>query len=57
MNQSELAEKINTTQVLLSRLENGIGGNISVVFDLVNDFYSKNILLLKKFSAGITHLI
>ena len=26
MNQSELAEKINTTQVLLSRLERGIGG-------------------------------
>jgi len=43
MNQSELAEKINTSQVLLSRLENGIGGNINVVFDLVNYLYSRNI--------------
>ena len=36
LNQSELAAKINTTQVLLSRLERGIGGNINVVFDLLN---------------------
>jgi predicted transcriptional regulator len=43
MNQSELAEQINTSQVLLSRLERGIGGNINVVFDLVNYLYSKNI--------------
>lgn len=40
MNQSELAEKINISQVLLSRLERGIGGNINVVFDLVNYLYS-----------------
>ncbi|MEO6836797.1 MAG: helix-turn-helix transcriptional regulator [Ginsengibacter sp.] len=50
MNQSELAEKINTTQVLLSRLENGIGGNINVVFDLVNYLYSKNIAAKEVFS-------
>ena len=43
MSQSELAEKINTSQVLLSRIERGIGGNINVVFDLVNYLYSKNI--------------
>ena len=49
MNQSELAEKINTSQVLLSRLENGIGGSINVVFDLVNYLYSRNI------AAGVTY--
>ena len=43
MNQSELAEKINTSQVLLSRIERGIGGNINVVFDLINYLYSRNI--------------
>ena len=43
MNQSELAEKINTSQVLLSRLERGIGGSIVVVFDLINYLYSRNI--------------
>ena len=43
MNQSELAGKINTTQVLLSRIERGIGGNINVVFDLINYLYSMNI--------------
>ena len=43
MNQSELAEKINTSQVVLSRIERGIGGNINVVFDLVNYLYSRNI--------------
>ena len=36
MNQSELAAEINTTQVLLSRVERGIGGNINVVFDFLN---------------------
>ena len=50
MNQSELAEKINITQVLLSRLERGIGGNINVVFDLVNYLYSKNIAAKEVFS-------
>ncbi|MDQ6902282.1 MAG: helix-turn-helix domain-containing protein [Bacteroidota bacterium] len=43
MNQSELAEKINTSQVLLSRIERGIGGNINVVFDLINYLYSRDI--------------
>jgi hypothetical protein len=50
MNQSELPENINTTQVLLSRLERGIGGNINVVFDLVNYLYSKNIAVKEVFS-------
>jgi hypothetical protein len=50
MNQSELPENINTTQVLLSRLERGIGGNINVVFDLVNYLYSKNIAAKEVFS-------
>ena len=43
MNQSQLAEKINTTQVLLSRIERGIGGSINVVFDLINYLYSRDI--------------
>ena len=43
MNQSELAEKINSTQVLLSRIERGIGGSINVVFDLINYLYSRDI--------------
>ena len=43
MNQSELAENINTSQVLLSRIERGIGGNINVVFDLINFLYSRDI--------------
>lgn len=43
MNQSQLAEKINSTQVLLSRIERGIGGSINVVFDLINYLYSRDI--------------
>lgn len=43
ISQSELGEKINTTQTLLSRLERGTGGSINVVFDLINYLYSKNI--------------
>ena len=50
MNQSELAVKISTTQVLLSRLERGIGGSINVVFDLMNYLYSKNIVAKEVFS-------
>ena len=50
MNQSELAKKINTTQVLLSRLERGIGGSINVVFDLINYLYSRNIAAKEVFS-------
>lgn len=50
MSQSELAEKINTSQVLLSRLENGIGGSINVLFDLVNYLNSRNIAAKEIFS-------
>lgn len=50
MSQSELAENINTSQVLLSRVENGIGGSINVVFDLVNYLNSKNIAAKEIFS-------
>lgn len=49
MSQSELAEKINTSQVLLSRIENGIG-SINVLFDLVNYLNSKNIAAKEIFS-------
>lgn len=54
MTQSELAEKINITQVLLSRLERGIGGNINVVFDLVNYLYSRNIAAKEIFGERFT---
>ncbi len=72
MNQSVLAEKINTSQVLMSRIERGIGGNINVVFDLINYLYSRNIAAKEIFaerfsldfvtqnsnvSKGVTHQI
>lgn len=57
MSQAELAAKINTSQVLLSRIENGIGGSINVLFDLVNYLNSKNIpakeIFSKKFSIEL----
>jgi transcriptional regulator with XRE-family HTH domain len=41
LTQGELAKEIGSTQVLLSRLENGKGGAINLVFDLVNFLYNK----------------
>ena len=55
MNQSQLAEKINTTQVLLSRIERGIGGNINVVFDLINYLYSRDIAAKEIFGEQFSH--
>lgn len=57
MNQSELAAEINTTQVLLSRVERGIGGNINVVFDFLNFLkakgYNAHMLLRDPFEIGL----
>lgn len=57
MNQSELAAEINTTQVLLSRVERGIGGNINVVFDFLNFLktkgYQAHMLLREPFEIGL----
>lgn len=41
LKQVEFAPLIGTTQGLLSRLELGIGGNMHIIFDLVN-FLNKN---------------
>jgi hypothetical protein len=41
MSQSKLAPMINTRQALLSRLEAGIGGNIHIVFEIVDYLNSK----------------
>jgi transcriptional regulator with XRE-family HTH domain len=57
MNQSELAAQINTTQVLLSRVERGIGGNINVVFDFLNFLrkkgYQSHILFKEPFDIEL----
>lgn len=50
MTQAQLAEKLGITQVLLSRLERGIGGNINTVFDIVNYLYSQDIAGMYIFS-------
>lgn len=41
LSQSKLAPMINTRQALLSRLEAGIGGNIHIVFEIV-DYLNRN---------------
>jgi DNA-binding XRE family transcriptional regulator len=41
INQSELAKEIGTIQEVISRLEHGIGGNITSVFKVINYLNSK----------------
>lgn len=41
MTQQAFADEVNTNQVLLSRLENGQGGNINLIFDIINFIYQK----------------
>jgi transcriptional regulator with XRE-family HTH domain len=57
MNQSELAAEINTTQVLLSRVERGVGGNINVVFNFLNFLkakgYHAHMLLCEPFNIDL----
>jgi predicted transcriptional regulator len=36
MNQTELAEQLQVTQNLISRLETGVGGNINIIFEFLN---------------------
>jgi transcriptional regulator with XRE-family HTH domain len=36
MTQTELAQHLNMSQVMYSRAENGLGGNIKFIFDLMN---------------------
>ena len=50
MTQDQLAGKLGITQVLLSRLERGIGGNINTVFDIINYLYSRDIAAMYIFS-------
>jgi len=45
MSQADLAKELETYQALVSRLENGVGGSIILVFDLIN------LLKKKKLSA------
>lgn len=41
MNQAELAKEIGTIQGVVSRLENGIGGNTNAVFRIINYLNAK----------------
>jgi len=44
LTQTELAKEINSTQAIISRLELGIGGNIYIIFDIINYLHSKKLL-------------
>ena len=43
MSQTELAGYLNMSQVMYSRAENGLGGNIKFIFDLMNFLHSRNL--------------
>lgn len=43
MSQTELAGYLNMSQVMYSRAENGLGGNIKFIFDLMNFLRSRNL--------------
>jgi len=55
MNQSELAEKINTSQVLLSRIERGIGATL-MWYSILLIIYIPEKLLPKKSLESDFHL-
>jgi transcriptional regulator with XRE-family HTH domain len=43
MTQKELAEKLHMHQVMYSKIENGLGGNILFIFELMNFLHSRNL--------------
>jgi UDP-N-acetylglucosamine 2-epimerase len=43
MSQTELAGHLNMSQVMYSRAENGLGGNIKFIFDLMNFLRIRNL--------------
>jgi transcriptional regulator with XRE-family HTH domain len=43
MTQREIAEQLHMHQVMYSKVENGLGGNILFMFELMNFLHSRNI--------------
>ncbi len=57
MNQAEMAEKIGTVQTLVSRMERGIGGNITTFFSFITfleeEGYPAHYVLKKEFEVEL----